>query len=453
MAAKDAVAAVQKEELRATLAQLRSFLDANVIDSEQPMGPAAVFTASVTVFLMIYQRVRGAGSLRDAVAELITTDAEFLPRNRRITEGMLSPNTGSYSQARSRLKLELMERLANQAFGKLMESMPANRKGRQVFILDGTTIKLAPVRQLKAIFPPATNQHGESPWPIVHLLVAHEMESGCAMMPEMDAKFGPQAVSEAELAKRVIARLPEKSIVIADRNFGVFSVAYEACQAGHDFVMRLTDQRFEAMVRKATPVHSDNPNAKVWKLAWHPSAQERRKHPRIPPQAQLLVDLHEIRLPNGRILRLVATGELDSADAAALYHRRQDIETDIRDLKVTQKFEEISAKSLEMVRKEIAASIIAFNLVIQLRRQAARLANVPPRKLSFKGAWTAVKAFLLEPSHLHEEDAYERFEKAVRFASRCKIPNRPNRQFPRQAYTKRAKSTQSQRRPIKPHPK
>ena len=105
-----------------------------------------------------------------------------------------------------------------------------------------------------------------------------------------------------------------------------------------------------------------------------------------------------------------------------------------------------------MVRKEIAASIIAFNLVIQLRRQAACVANVPPRKLSFKGAWTAIKAFLLEPNHLHEGNAYERFEKAVRFASRCKIPNRPNRQFPRQAYAKRAKSTQSQRRPPKPHP-
>jgi hypothetical protein len=446
-------AAAQKEELRATLALVRSFLDANEIDAEQPMGPAAVFTASVTVFLMVYQRVCGAGSLRDAVAELITTDAEFLPKNRRLTEGMLSPNTGSYSQARGRLKLELMERLANQAFGKLMESIPANRNGRHVFILDGTTIKLAPVRRLKAIFPPATNQHGESPWPIVHLLVAHEMESGCAMMPEMDAKFGPQAVSEAELAKRVIARLPENSIVIADRNFGVFSVAYEANQAGHDFVMRLTDQRFAAMVRKATLVPNDNPNAKVWKLAWHPSAQERRKHSRIPPQAQLLVHLHEIRLSNGRILRLVTTCELDSADAAALYHRRQDIETDIRDLKVTQKFEEISAKSLEMVRKEIAASIIAFNLVIQLRRQAARLAKVPPRKLSFKGAWTAVKAFLLAPNQLQEGNAYERFEKAVRFASRCKIPNRPDRQFPRQAYAKRAKSTQSQRRPIKPHPK
>src|SRR4029077_8499436 len=98
------------------------------------------------------------------------------------------------------------------------------------------------------------------------------------------AKFGSQAVGEAELAKRVIARLPKKSIVLADRNFGVFSVAYEASQAGHDFVMRLTDQRFEAMVRKATPVHSDNPAAKVWKLTWRPSAQERRKHPRIPAQ-------------------------------------------------------------------------------------------------------------------------------------------------------------------------
>src|SRR5262249_31122741 len=191
-------AAAAKEDLQAVVAQVQGFFYAAAIDSEQPLGPAAVFTASVTTFLMIFQRVRGGGSLRDAVAELITMDTELLPKNRRLTAGILSPNTGSYSQARGRLKLDLLEFLANKSFERLMEVMPAIVTGRGVFILDGPTIKLAPVRKPKALSPPATNQHGESPWPILHLLVAHEMESGCAMMPEMGAKFGPQAISEAE---------------------------------------------------------------------------------------------------------------------------------------------------------------------------------------------------------------------------------------------------------------
>ena len=41
--------------------------------------------------------------------------------------------------------------------------------GRRVFIIDGTTVTLAPTPALSKAFPPATNQYGESVWPVAML--------------------------------------------------------------------------------------------------------------------------------------------------------------------------------------------------------------------------------------------------------------------------------------------
>jgi hypothetical protein len=42
----------------------------------------------------------------------------------------------------------------------LIDASPPTLQGRRAFLIDGTTMKLAPVRELQKAFPPAPNQHG-----------------------------------------------------------------------------------------------------------------------------------------------------------------------------------------------------------------------------------------------------------------------------------------------------
>jgi hypothetical protein len=63
-----------------------------------------------------------------------------------------------------------------------------------VFIFDGTTITLEPTPQLKRALPPATNQRGESVWPVAMLMIANDMQSGCALLAQID----PPVRSEAQ---------------------------------------------------------------------------------------------------------------------------------------------------------------------------------------------------------------------------------------------------------------
>ena len=436
----------RRDEFDRAFDHFRSLLDPAEIDAMQPMGPAAIYTALVTVWLLIYQRLYGGRPLSDAVDELLRIDPILLPENRRIRERTLSGNTGAYSQARKRLRPEVTDRLADNIFDSLIAAAPPSLDGRRAFLLDGTTIALASTAALKAAFPPASNQHGTGNWPVAHLLVAHELESGCAIRPEVGPMYGPSAVSEADLAMAILPRLPTGSIVLADRNFGIFSVAYAAVDAGHDVVFRLTGARFRALLRKATLL-SQGDGYRTWSLKWTPSGRDRRSHPELPEDAEVTARLHEVIVSPERSLWLVTTLTCEAPIASGLYRRRLDVETDIRDVKVTLRTEQIEARCEEMVRKELVASIIAYNLVVQVRRLAAKATGVQPRRLSFRGVLGAVRIVLLEPMCTTAEGWRERFELALRIAGQRKIPERPGRSYPRRAIPRRNKSTSGSKRP------
>ena len=51
---------------------------------------------------------------------------------------------------------------------------------------------------------------------------------------------------------------------------------------------------------------------------------------------------------------------------------RLDVETDIRDVKITLKTDDLLSKSVDMLKKEIAMAFVAYNLVVQVRRLAAQ---------------------------------------------------------------------------------
>jgi hypothetical protein len=64
------------------------------------------------------------------------------------------------------------------------------------------------------------------------LMVAHELQSGCALPPEIGAMYGENNTSEAEQAKAIAKRIPPGSIVMADSGFGIFAVVYNVVHSG-----------------------------------------------------------------------------------------------------------------------------------------------------------------------------------------------------------------------------
>jgi hypothetical protein len=257
-------------DLAAAMTQFRQLVDPAMLDELQPSGAQAVYTPWVTVWLLVYQRLHSNASLTAAVAELLTMVRE-LSSNKRVQEGKLSGNSSAYSQARSRLALPVAEKVADHVFETLVATVPASLAERRTFVLDGTTLSLSSNAKLRERWPAGANQHGPGTWPIAHLLLAHEVETGMALRPEVGAMYGPHADSELTLAQRLVPRLPAHSVLLADRNFGVFAMVHAAVAAKHDVVVRLTEARFRALQRNAEELSPGH-----WRLHWRASRWDRR---------------------------------------------------------------------------------------------------------------------------------------------------------------------------------
>jgi hypothetical protein len=416
-----------------------------VFDDEDCDDAKRVYTQAPTLTLLVLQRLGGGLTLTAAVQELIKHHSDILPRNRRVEEGTLSENNSAYNKGRQKLPLQKVEAFSNALCDHLAAQSKPVWLGRRVMILDGTTITLPPTPELKEAFPPATNQHGESVWPVAMLMVASEMATGCVLVPEVDAMYGENNSSEAAQAERVIDRLPRDAMVLADSGFGIFRVAYHCDQRDREFAIRLTASRFKRLKRKATLVE-DEKGFRTWHLLWQPSAHDLKNNPQLPKDAEVEVFVHEIELKGDKNLYLVSNVEADAASLGALYLRRYDVEFDIRDLKVTMDTENIRAKKLDTVMKELLGSVIAYNLVAQFRRQAAELASVEPRRLSFSGVWLTFQHHLLYAPAQSFEQWQATYAAALVSAANRKLPNRPNpRSSPRLAHPRRPKTTKFQK--------
>lgn len=434
-----------EEEDRSALNLLNKLINSSdqhvLLDPDQRETSKMVYTNGVTLWMLILQRLGGGTTLEEVISEARSLGGNLFPDNKRVREKTLSEKSGAYSQARKRLPLTVIQEFSNYVCNYLGEVSEPLIDGRRVFILDGTTITLAPTAALKEAYPPAMNQHGDSVWPIARLMVANEMQSGCALLPQIDPMYGENNASEAVQARRILKQLPAKSIVMADSNFGIYSVAHHAVEAGHDFLFRATKSRFTSFRRRAKLI-DEGPAHKTYHWHWKPTAKDRRSTPELSKDASIEVVLHEFKINSSSTLYLVSNLELDGPTASELYRRRYDVEFDIRDLKVTLDAENIRAKSVEMFEKELYTSVVAYNLVAQFRRQAAEVAQVKPRRLSFKGVWTTMKYRLILQQPCTWDEWLARYEIALKYASKRKHPNRKNpRSYPRKALPRRSKST------------
>jgi hypothetical protein len=413
-------------EGRRLFQQLLSAESVNILD---PPESSEVYTPYIVVWLMVYQRLQPNATLADAVAELLTQfPRQALPECKRVRDEKLSANTGAYSRARTRLPLSVATCTADDGAQQLLSATPPSWRGRRVFLMDGTTAQLPHTEELCQAYPPAPNQSGTSHWPILHVLVAHELSTGLALCPQYGPMYGPQAKSELALALRLVGQLPIGAVILADRNFGVFALAHAAQSSGRHAIVRLTAARFGMLVKKA---HSIGPGR--WSVTWEPSRWDRKSHPDLPTEAHVSGWLVEVQVHPGLTLWLFTTVDEPAAALAQLYRHRQDVETDIRDLKQTLEMNRLCGKRAQTVEKELVLGLLGYNLVNQVRRLAAARACVEPRRLSFAGTWSLVRSLLGAVAEGLSEDVWEkRFEQLLRWVGQRKLPKRPEpRSYPR----------------------
>jgi hypothetical protein len=392
-----------------------------------------IYCDRVVLWLMLWQRLQARGTMSHAVRQLAQgVGGSLLEPCKRVREGRIAAAAGGYCQGIQKMSKEVPQQVTQDLVKRLSAEIGSPWPGLPgpVYVVDGTTLQLPSTRKLAEAYPPTPNQHGESHWPILRLLVLHDVSSGMALYPHWGAVFGAEVKSEQKLAAEAFAQIPGGSTILADRNFGVFSMAWQAQQRGLAVVVRLTKVR--AYKLHGGPISQAGESAVVWK----PGRQDQPQAAAWPEDAAVAGRLIAARVGSGRSqewIYLFATVDLPAEEIVVLYGRRWNIETDLRSLKRTVHLQQLKARSVDGLEKELLSAICAYNLVRAVICLAARRAGLEARQLSFtqvldlvNTAWPRLTAAQTKGEH----DEY--FERVLDWAAECRLPNRAKRRsYPR----------------------
>lgn len=352
-------------------------------------GGGGLFSSALTIWLGIRSRLEGGWSVESTWLSCSRGEALRLsPRSSRARSGVLSAYPSGYDYARRNFPLDLAvaaaDRLFEEALGFLKPAGPS------WFLLDGSSLTLTHSASVAKAYPPVTNQHGPSHWPVVKMVLAHDLSTGLSARAEWGPMYGPGAVSEQRLAHKVIERLPAGSGVIADRGFGMFQIVWAL--RDRPMLVRLTDRRARGFT--GTNLTQDLDVAHVWT----PSAAEGRGNPDLPADANVVgrVVVRRVLGPKGQAVTVcLFTNDqaMSAEELLALYIQRWNIETDLRSLKHTVGLEIIRAQTPEMVAHELILSVAAYNIVRTVMALSAQSAGVEPRRISFARARACIQIY------------------------------------------------------------
>ena len=397
-----------------------------------------IYTPSITLAIFLSQILSADHSCDDAVERF---------QKYRFDRGLprVATSTGSYCEARQRLTRTLIWELVR-LVGRSIQQQ-ANPAwlfhGRAVKIPDGSTVLMPDTPKNQAAFPQARTQAPGVGLPIARILVVFSLAVGTVLEAALGPYKGKQT-SELALLRQVINVFQRGDILLADRFFCSYWVIADLQHRGVDVVVRL-HQRRQMDFRRGRRLGREDREV-TWKKPPRPEWMSRAEYEAMP--AELTVRVLRVRVPDKtkrvRKLEIVTTlrdaREYRSKEVGELFRQRWNVELYIRTLKSQMKMEMLRTKSPEMVRKEVAVHLLAYNLIRGIMAEAARAAKVQPQQLSFAGAQHTIRAF--EEVHLYDPVRIAAdFPRLLELIGEKRAGDRPDRYEPRAV----------KRRP-KPHP-
>ncbi len=119
------------------------------------------------------------------------------------------------------------------------------------------------------------------------------------------------------------------------------------------------------------------------------------------------------------------------SDIVELYRDRWGIETRMRELKTTLQMNVLRSKGSKAVRYEVAATVLAYNLVRTVIHQAAKQSKVPSERISFAAAIKLALAYSMPLRAAQPAQRPQIYGQMLHDIARCRNPVRPGRIEPR----------------------
>lgn len=391
-----------------------------LIDKHCPGCRDRIYSPLTTVSMFLEQVIGADHSCRDAVAQ---------GRSSRAAQNLSppSPNTGPYCKARQRLSPELLPALSKEVSDHLCEAQPEpwRWRGRDIKLIDGSTVLMPDTKLNQAKYPQSSQQKAGLGFPIMRIVAVISLGCGAVLDWVSGACVG-KLTGETAMLRQLYAALKPGDIALMDRYFaGYFSVA-SLIQRGVDFVSRQHQKR-DTDFRRGQRLGKKDHVVK-WIRPVRPSWMTPEEYEKVPPY----LEVRETRVGDWILITsLKDVKAVSRMQLNELYGWRWHIELDFRAIKSVMQMDMLRCKSPEMVLKEVAAHLLAYNLVRSVMAQAASRVNCTPRQLSFKAALQQLRAFGEQLRHGTCLDPMRLRDVLIKGIGQVKIPHRPDRVEPR----------------------
>jgi len=354
-------------------------------------GPDDIYTPAITLWAFVAQVLSAGKSCVAAVARIMVL---------RLTLGLrpCSARTGGYCKARAKLPEGFLRQLTYQVGATVEDQAPHSWRwrGRRVLLADGCEVTAADTQANQKEYPQPSTQATGVGFPMLRLVVLLTFATaslvGAAVGPHEGKESG-----ETALFRQLLDCLRPDDVVVADRYYCSYWIVALLQQLGVAVVFRLHQRRDYDFRRGRRLGPGDH--LVVWHKPQCPDWMDAQTYARLPDQLTVREVRFRVTVPGYRPEAIVAATTLCAADnyrkaeIADLYHWRWHVELDIRAIKQTLKMEQLVCKTPAMVRRELWAHLLGYNLVRKVLAQAAVLRGGSPRQLSFAGGLQTLEAF------------------------------------------------------------
>lgn len=354
---------------------------------------SSFWSPGTTLITFLLQVLSAEKTLRSGVAALI---AQLAAQGKT---DLPSGDASAYCQARIRLPGQAVTRM----IGRVADAMrcvvgpDSGWLGHRVWVIDGSSVSMPDTPELQKAFPQPKGQARGCGFPVAQIVAAFCWTTGALE----DLVIDNTRPHELNLVRRLYDRFGPGDVVLADRAYSAWVDMVSLAQRGVYCVFRLHQAR-KPDFRKGKRLGPDDqlvswPRPRQWLASFGISRQAFEQLPET-----LAVRLVRIKhTPKGFRSRtvVVVTTLLDpietpADDVRTLYRDRWTAELNLRNLKTTLGMDVLRAQSLDVVRKEIAMHVLAYNLIRLLMWHAAREHGRDLHRMSFTGTLHRLRCML-----------------------------------------------------------
>lgn len=387
-----------------------------------------IFDPIVTLWAFLSQVLDVDKSCHNAVSRIIS----YL-----VGEGVEIPSTdtSAYCQARQRLPEKLLEKLFYKVAVGLEEKVNEEYLwcGRNIKVIDGSNVSMPDTEENQLSYPQHKSQKIGCGFPIAKIGVIFSIATGAAIGLVIDV-FNTHDI---QLARKLYQFLKPGDVLLGDRAFCAYADLVKIKSLGCDGLFRKHQGR-KTQMRRGKIVGNCDKLVTWYKPKKCPKGLTQEEFNSLPATLIVREIYYYIFIPGFRtkqvslITTLLDKNEYSTVDIVRLYDERWSVEVNLKHLKTTLGMDVLRGKTASLVRKEIWAFLIVYNLLRTLMFSSANSSfKVSPLNLSLQGTRHHFKNFIPKLLNTSEKFRGTIYHTLFNILIHKEIPQRPGRCEPR----------------------